>query len=41
LGREIRVIAGQNYASSGFGTLGMNPGTPLLTTELNLTFAVM
>ena len=30
-----------NYVWSGFGTLGMNPGTPLLTTELNLTFAVM
>jgi hypothetical protein len=24
-----------------FGTLGTNPGTPLLSTELNLTLAVM
>jgi len=36
-----RSLPDGNYVLSGFGTLGMNPGTPLLTTELNLTLAVM
>ena len=30
-----------HFVRQVFGTLGMNPGTPLLTTELNLTLAVM